>query len=222
MQWPPSISNNNMAYGQTCEVGGHCIRLVAMVTICCYNITFYCQQPSTRSHCDDTQKIIFYIEQTIFRVASPHSQAKHRRRFKSRRFVRFFFLFLGTESDCVHLVHRPLITLQVLYQPRMTDDECGAVGGMRIGRRNRRTRRKPAPVSYYSSQNPHDLTWARTRAADVWSRRVTVWAMARPDTKIMSNEKPTKWFSTDCEDGSQLFPPKSLTFTGYTASHPIK
>jgi hypothetical protein len=26
------------------------------------------------------------------------------------------------------------------------DDECGVVGGMKIGRENRNTRRKPAPV----------------------------------------------------------------------------
>jgi hypothetical protein len=41
-----------------------------------------------------------------------------------------------TEST---LVRRPLFDL--LYQPRMIDDdECGAVGGMRIGRGNRSTR----------------------------------------------------------------------------------
>jgi hypothetical protein len=36
----------------------------------------------------------------------------------------------------------------------MIDDECGAVGGMRIG--------KPTPP-----QIPHDLTWDRTKAAAV-------------------------------------------------------
>jgi hypothetical protein len=49
------------------------------------------------------------------------------------------------------------------------DDECGVVGGMRIGRGNRSTRRKPAPVPLCSPQIPHDLTWARTRAAAVGS-----------------------------------------------------
>jgi hypothetical protein len=39
------------------------------------------------------------------------------------------------------------------------DDECGAVGGMRIGRGNRSTRKKPAPVSLCPPQIPHDLTW---------------------------------------------------------------
>jgi hypothetical protein len=38
-------------------------------------------------------------------------------------------------------------TVGLLYQPRMIDgDDYGAVGGMRIGRGNRSTRRKPAPV----------------------------------------------------------------------------
>jgi hypothetical protein len=58
------------------------------------------------------------------------------------------------------MVLRPLFGL--LYQPRMIDDdECGAVGGMRLGRRNRSTRRKPAPVPHCPPQIPHDLTWAR-------------------------------------------------------------
>jgi hypothetical protein len=57
-------------------------------------------------------------------------------------------------------------TVGLLYQPRMIDDDVyGAVGGMRIGRGNRRTRRKPAPVPLCPPQIPHDLTWDRTRAA---------------------------------------------------------
>jgi hypothetical protein len=38
------------------------------------------------------------------------------------------------------------------------DDDYGAVGGMRIGRGNRSTRRKPAPVPLCPPQIPHDLT----------------------------------------------------------------
>jgi hypothetical protein len=50
----------------------------------------------------------------------------------------------------------------------MADDgECGAVGGMRLGRGNRSTRRKPAPVPLCPLQIRHDLTWARIRAAAV-------------------------------------------------------
>jgi hypothetical protein len=81
--------------------------------------------------------------------------------------------------DWVHLVRRPLIGL--LYQPRMTDDECGAVGGIRIGRGNRITRRKPATVPHCPPKIPHELTWARIRADAVGSRRLTAWAMAQPD-----------------------------------------
>jgi hypothetical protein len=52
-------------------------------------------------------------------------------------------------------------------------DECGAVGGMRIDRGNRSARIKPALVSLCPPQMPHDLTWARTRAAALGSRRLT-------------------------------------------------
>jgi hypothetical protein len=53
------------------------------------------------------------------------------------------------------------------------DDEFGVVGGMRVGRGNRSTRRKPAPVPLCPPQIPHDPTWDRTRAAAVGSRRLT-------------------------------------------------
>jgi hypothetical protein len=57
-----------------------------------------------------------------------------------------------------------------IVQPRMIDEECGVVGGMRIGRGNRSTRGKPAPVPLCP---PHDLTWDQTWAAAVGSRRLT-------------------------------------------------
>jgi hypothetical protein len=82
-------------------------------------------------------------------------------------FQSIFFSFLGLGWGWVHLLRRPLIGL--LYQLRMIDgDECVAVGGMRISRGNRSTRRKTAPVSLCPPQNPHDMTWARTRAAELW------------------------------------------------------
>jgi hypothetical protein len=81
--------------------------------------------------------------------------------------------------DWVHLVRWPLIGL--LYQPQVIDDaECGAVIGMRVGRGIRSTRRKPAPVPLCPPQIPDDLTWARSRAAAVGSRRLISWATARP------------------------------------------
>jgi hypothetical protein len=59
------------------------------------------------------------------------------------------------------LVRRLLFGL--LYQPPMIDidddddDECGAVGGMRIGRGIRSTRGKPAPLPLCPPQIPHGL-----------------------------------------------------------------
>jgi hypothetical protein len=77
-----------------------------------------------------------------------------------------FFLFLGVG------LRRPLFGL--LYQPRMIDDDCGAVGGMRIARRNGSTRRKPAPVTLRLPQIACDLTWDRSRAAAEGSRLSSV------------------------------------------------
>jgi hypothetical protein len=68
-----------------------------------------------------------------------------------------------------YMVRRPLFGL--LYQPRMIDDdECGAVGGMRIGRLKRSIRRKPAPVPFRPPQNPYDPSWDLARAAAVESQ----------------------------------------------------
>jgi hypothetical protein len=58
------------------------------------------------------------------------------------------------------------------------DHESGAISGV-TGRRNRSTRRKPAPMPLYPPQIPHDKTLARTRVAAVESRRLTAWAMSR-------------------------------------------
>jgi hypothetical protein len=86
-----------------------------------------------------------------------------------------FFLWGGTKSLGT------AVTSGLLYKPQMIDGgDCGAIGGMKIGRENRRTRRKPAPAPLCSPQIPHDQTRARTRAAAVGSQRLTAWAMARP------------------------------------------
>jgi hypothetical protein len=47
-------------------------------------------------------------------------------------------------------------TVGLLYQPRMIDDDYGAVGGM-IGRGNQSTRRKPAPVPLCPPQIPRPV-----------------------------------------------------------------
>jgi hypothetical protein len=65
-------------------------------------------------------------------------------------------------------------TVGVLYQLQMIDDgDCGAIGGMKIGRGNRSTRRKPAPAPLCQPQIPHDQTRARTRSAAVGSQPLT-------------------------------------------------
>jgi hypothetical protein len=49
----------------------------------------------------------------------------------------------------------------ILHQPWMID-EYGASVGIRTGRGNRSTWRKPAPVPLFPLQIPHDLTWDQT------------------------------------------------------------
>jgi hypothetical protein len=72
-------------------------------------------------------------------------------------------------------------TIGLFYRPQMIDDDdCGAIGGMRIGRGNRSTRRKPAPAPLCPPQIPHIQTRARTRSAGVGSQRLTARTMARP------------------------------------------
>jgi hypothetical protein len=52
-------------------------------------------------------------------------------------------------------------TMGLLCQPRMRD-ERGTVGGMRIGRWNRSTRRKSTPETLSPSQTQKHLSWDRT------------------------------------------------------------
>jgi hypothetical protein len=63
-------------------------------------------------------------------------------------------------------------TTGLLYQPQMINDgDCGAIGGMKIGRGNRCTRRKPAPAPVCPPQIPYDQIRVRTQAAAVGSPR---------------------------------------------------
>jgi hypothetical protein len=46
-------------------------------------------------------------------------------------------------------------TSGLLYKPQMIDeDDCGAIGGMKIGRGNRSTRKKTCPSATLSTTNP--------------------------------------------------------------------
>jgi hypothetical protein len=58
-------------------------------------------------------------------------------------------------------------------------DYDGEICGMMIGRGNRSTRRKPAPVPLCPPHTPHACLDV-TRPATVGSQRLTVWAMAWP------------------------------------------
>jgi hypothetical protein len=53
------------------------------------------------------------------------------------------------------------------------EGEFGAMRGMKIGRGNRNTQRKPAPAPHCPPQIPLDQTQDRTRAAAVGSQRLT-------------------------------------------------
>jgi hypothetical protein len=54
-------------------------------------------------------------------------------------------------------------TSGLVYKLQMIDeDDCGAIDGMKIGRGNRSTRRKPAPAPLCPPQIPYDQTLAPT------------------------------------------------------------
>jgi hypothetical protein len=68
--------------------------------------------------------------------------------------VFFFNLCCGTLGTAA--------TTDLLYQPRMIGEgDCGEKGGMKIGKGNLSTRRKPAPAPLCLPQIPHDKTRVR-------------------------------------------------------------
>jgi hypothetical protein len=81
-------------------------------------------------------------------------------------------------------------TSGLLYKPQTIDEgDFGAVGGSKIGRGNRSTRRKPVPAPLCPPQIPHDQTRARTWAAAVGSQQLTAWAMAWPSSIYTGQNK---------------------------------
>jgi hypothetical protein len=83
-----------------------------------------------------------------------------------------FFILIGIVEGGVQLgplgteaTNRPIV-------PTPSDYDDGEIVGMMIGRVNRSTRRKPAPVPLCPPQTPH-AAWTRTRAAEVGSQRLT-------------------------------------------------
>jgi hypothetical protein len=76
---------------------------------------------------------------------------------KKRTFLFFYYWWGGTNSLGT------AATSGLLYIPQMIDeDDCGGIGGIKIGRGNLSTRRKPAPAPLCPPQIPHDQTRART------------------------------------------------------------
>jgi hypothetical protein len=89
-------------------------------------------------------------------------------------------------TSCFHLM-----TLSV-SRPHSGGDRminaCGAVGGMRIGRGNRSTRRYPTQVPLSPPQITYYLTRDRPRAAVARTQLLTAWGMARLIMWCLSTE----------------------------------
>jgi hypothetical protein len=113
----------------------------------------------------------------------------------------------------------------------MMKDECGTHGEMRIGRGNKSSQRKPAPVPFCPPQIPHDLTWDGTQAAVVGSWQLTAWAMARTQYGVSIQcfgdclQNTGYWLQTDTADCSRRLHYELIWFeiTGFLdfVHHPV-
>jgi hypothetical protein len=131
-----------------------------------------------------TDSVIFIsLNFTSLHFTSLHFNSLH---FTSLHFtsLQLFFndliIFTSLHWNFFLMISTPTLaaTTGLLYQPQMIGDgDCGEIDGMKIGRGNRSTRRKPAPPLI-----PHDQTRGWPRAAAVGSQPLTAWAMARPVT----------------------------------------
>jgi hypothetical protein len=81
--------------------------------------------------------------------------------------------------------------------PAPDDYDDGEFGGMKIGRGNRCTRRKPASAPL-CPQIPLHQTRVWTWAAAVGSQRLTAWAMARPCNWLTANSQKSMWAINSC------------------------
>jgi hypothetical protein len=98
------------------------------------------------------------------------------------------------------------VTIGLQYQSRMIDDtECGAVGEMKTGSGNRNKKNKAIPVTGGEGpppQIPHYLTWDRTGAAAMGTRRVTAWAMGRALKCHLLYTTVSKFGTSTCKQAS--------------------
>jgi hypothetical protein len=79
---------------------------------------------------------------------------------------------IGIVGGGVHLDPLGTAATNRYIVPAPDDYDDGEIGGMMIGRRNRSTRRKPAPLPLCPPQTPHAAR-TRSRAAAVGSQRLT-------------------------------------------------
>jgi hypothetical protein len=125
-----------------------CWLYLALIFIiyCCYFKDF-----EIKGHKDVTKKIIFFIQVT------------HGLYYRSCGFLIDIVGGGGVQLGSLGTVatKRPIV-------PAPVDYDEGETSGMMIGRGNRSTRRKPAPVPLCSPQNPHAAR-TRTRASMVVS-----------------------------------------------------
>jgi hypothetical protein len=81
-------------------------------------------------------------------------------------------------------------TTGLLYQPRMIGDgDCWEIGGMKIGRGNRSTRKKTCPSATLSTTNP---TWLDP-VLNPGSQRLTACAMARQEAYLREKIQDEDW-----------------------------
>jgi hypothetical protein len=88
-----------------------------------------------------------------------------RREFILTVILQYFFIVLGGSKSL-----GTAVTSGLLYKPQIIDeDDCGAIGGIKIVRGNRSTRRKPAQAPLCPSQIPRE----QTQTTAVGSQRLT-------------------------------------------------
>jgi hypothetical protein len=75
----------------------------------------------------------------------------------AKLFPVFFFIISGVGLSPLGTA----ATSGLVFKPQMIDEgDCGAIGGMKFGRGNRSTWRKPAPAPLCPPQIPHEQTGA--------------------------------------------------------------
>jgi hypothetical protein len=98
-------------------------------------------------------------KRNAYRVLVENSEWKRPLRRSRRIIIIIIIIISGMGLSSLGTVD----TSGLLYKPQMIDEgDCGAIGGMKIGRGNQSTWRKRAPAPLCPPQIPHDQTRART------------------------------------------------------------